>query len=131
MITLLALVLRLALLAVFTFLFVALYEHGPADYFSSVKTEWSALRAFAKQEQTPPPALAEGAPALPTPVEATPNPTAPPLPAPPEIPPPPAAPTPKPVEAWEALQKQPIGDSMNLPIPAGVVDPTPPAGSNP
>jgi sensor histidine kinase regulating citrate/malate metabolism len=34
------------LLAVFTFGFVVLFEHGPAKFGDGVKTEWKALRLF-------------------------------------------------------------------------------------
>ena len=34
---------RFALLAVFTFAFVVLFEHGPNDFVESAKTEWQAL----------------------------------------------------------------------------------------
>jgi len=34
---------RLAVLAVFTFLFVVLYEHGPADYLQNVQTDFLSL----------------------------------------------------------------------------------------
>ncbi len=41
--SLLALLLRFALLAVFTFAFVVLFEHGPSNYLSSAQTEWKHL----------------------------------------------------------------------------------------
>ena len=44
--SLLSLVLRLVLLAVFTFGFVVLYEHGPAKFSEGAKTEWDALLFF-------------------------------------------------------------------------------------
>lgn len=138
MITLLAFALRLALLAVFTFLFVALYEHGPADFSSGVKAEWSALRTFAKREQTPPPGLAEVPPATPAPTPvtepvATPESTSAPLPSPSATPnpAPPVESAPKPVAAWETLQKQPMGEAMDIPVAGNANDPPPANGSNP
>jgi|SoimicmetaTmtLAA_FD_contig_31_8821831_length_584_multi_2_in_0_out_0_2 hypothetical protein len=43
---LLSLAFRLALLAIFTFGFVVLFEHGPAKFGDGAKTEWKALRLF-------------------------------------------------------------------------------------
>jgi hypothetical protein len=43
---LLSVVLRLVLLAVFTFGFVVLFEHGPAKFSDGAKTEWNALLFF-------------------------------------------------------------------------------------
>ena len=59
--TLLSIVLRLVLLAVFTFGFVVLFEHGPAKFSDGAKTEWNALLFFvgsvlSRQENAPPPA---------------------------------------------------------------------------
>ncbi len=49
---------RLILLAVFTFGFVVLFEHGPAKFSDGAKTEWNALlyfvgSALSRQESTP------------------------------------------------------------------------------
>lgn len=44
--TLFSAVLGLALLAGFTFGFVVLFEHGPANFAHGAKTEWSALLSF-------------------------------------------------------------------------------------
>jgi hypothetical protein len=44
--TLFSLVFRLALLAVFTFGFVVLFEHGPARFVGGARTEWNALLLF-------------------------------------------------------------------------------------
>jgi hypothetical protein len=44
--TLLSGVFRLAFLAVFTFAFVVLFEHGPFRFSEGVKTEWNALVFF-------------------------------------------------------------------------------------
>jgi len=41
--SLVAIVIRFALLAAFTFAFVVLFEHGPDKYLESAKTEWQAL----------------------------------------------------------------------------------------
>jgi hypothetical protein len=116
MITLLALLLRLALLAVFTFGFVVLYEHGPADFSASAKKEWSALREFAASQKASDP-VPPSTPELPSP---TPEPTPAPAPS--------VAPTPSSsIGSWDALQKRPIGDGMDLPV-AG--DPPPKSGTN-
>jgi len=134
MITLLAFALRLALLAVFTFLFVALYEHGPMGFSSGVKAEWSALRAFAKREQTPPPDVVEVPSATPSPTPVTepvPTPESTPAPSAPPVSAPTVAPAPKPVTAWDALQKQPIGEGIDIPITGEAGDSPPKTGSNP
>jgi hypothetical protein len=71
---LLSLIFRLVLLAVFTFGFVVLFEHGPAKFSDGAKTEWNALLFFvgsvlSKQESAQPPATADTAPTpAPTPV---------------------------------------------------------------
>jgi hypothetical protein len=49
---------RLILLAVFTFGFVVLFEHGPAKFTEGAKTEWNALlffvgSALSRQESAP------------------------------------------------------------------------------
>jgi len=75
--TLLSFVLRLVLLAVFTFGFVVLFEHGSAKFFDGAKTEWNALLFFvgsvlSRQENAPPPAATQpGATPAPTPVSGT------------------------------------------------------------
>lgn len=75
--TLLSVVLRLVLLAVFTFGFVVLFEHGPAKFSDGAKTEWNALLFFvgsvlSRQENAPPPAATQpGATPAPTPVSGT------------------------------------------------------------
>ena len=75
--TLLSVVLRLVLLAVFTFGFVVLFEHGPAKFSDGAKTEWNALLFFvgsvlSRQENAPPPATTQPAAApAPTPVSGT------------------------------------------------------------
>ena len=71
---LLSFVVRLVLLAVFTFGFVVFFEHGPAKFSEGAKTEWNALLFFvgtvlSKQESAPP-ATTETA-ATPTPVSGT------------------------------------------------------------
>jgi hypothetical protein len=68
---LLAVVLRLVLLAVFTFGFVVLFEHGPAKFSEGAKTEWNALLFFvgsvlSKQERPSAPAVAAKSSASPT-----------------------------------------------------------------
>ena len=55
---LLILIVRLMLLAVFTFGFVVLFEHGPAKFSEGARTEWNALLFFAgsvlsRQEKAP------------------------------------------------------------------------------
>jgi hypothetical protein len=75
--TLLSVVLRLVLLAVFTFGFVVLFEHGPAKFSDGAKTEWNALLFFvgsvlSRQENAPSPAATQpGATPAPTPVSGT------------------------------------------------------------
>jgi hypothetical protein len=71
--TLLSFVLRLVLLAVFTFGFVVLFEHGPAKFSDGVKTEWNALLFFvgsvlSRQEKAPPATTQPAATPAPTPV---------------------------------------------------------------
>jgi hypothetical protein len=46
MISLLALLFRVVLLAVFTFGFVVLYEHGTSDFAQGAATEWKSLTEF-------------------------------------------------------------------------------------
>ena len=63
---LLSLAFRLALLAIFTFGFVVLFEHGPAKFGDGAKTEWKALRLFvgsalSGQESAAPPATRQPA----------------------------------------------------------------------
>lgn len=41
--SLLAFALRIAFLAVFTFAFVVLYEHGPSGFVDGAAKEWNAL----------------------------------------------------------------------------------------
>jgi hypothetical protein len=55
---LLVFITRLILLALFTFAFVVLFEHGPANFPAGAKTEWNALlffvgSALSKQEKAP------------------------------------------------------------------------------
>lgn len=45
---LLYILIRLALLAVITFLFVVLYEHGPSDYLANVRRDALSLAAAAE-----------------------------------------------------------------------------------
>ena len=76
---LLSFVVRLVLLAVFTFGFVVLFEHGPAKFSDGAKTEWNAFLFFvgtvlSKQESALPPATPETA-ATPTPVSGTSSPS--------------------------------------------------------
>jgi len=57
--SLLALCIRLVLLALATFAFVVLFEHGPAGYVEGAKTEWVALsetigRWTGNVQKTPP-----------------------------------------------------------------------------
>jgi hypothetical protein len=61
--SLLAFAIRLALVAAMTFLFVVLFEHGPANYLENVKADFSKL-----VEAANPPA-----PAAPAAVEKSPN----------------------------------------------------------
>jgi hypothetical protein len=64
--SLLSFVFRLVLLAVFTFGFVVLFEHGQAKFADGAKTEWNALLFFigsvlSRQEDVPPPATTQPA----------------------------------------------------------------------
>jgi hypothetical protein len=64
--SLLSFVFRLVLLAVFTFGFVVLFEHGQAKFADGAKTEWNALLFFigsvlSRQENVPPPATTQPA----------------------------------------------------------------------
>jgi hypothetical protein len=47
MTTLLVLLTRLGLLSLLVFLFVVLFEHGPADYGRGVRQEWNTMRSTA------------------------------------------------------------------------------------
>ena len=62
MISLLALLVRLIFLAVFTFGFVVLYEYGPSGFAQGAPQEWQTLVDFAKKttnaETAAPPAPA-------------------------------------------------------------------------
>ena len=63
---LLILIVRLMLLAVFTFGFVVLFEHGPAKFSEGARTEWNALlflpgRFFPSRRTAPRPALSQPA----------------------------------------------------------------------
>lgn len=63
---LLSLLFQLVLLAVITFGFVVLFEHGPAKFSEGAKTEWNALLFFvgsvlSKQEKAPARAAAQPA----------------------------------------------------------------------
>ncbi|GAT35133.1 hypothetical protein TSACC_3197 [Terrimicrobium sacchariphilum] len=50
MMSLLALLLRVSLLAVFTFGFVVLYEHGTSDFVQGAATEWKSLTEFVSSQ---------------------------------------------------------------------------------
>jgi hypothetical protein len=55
---LLVFIARLILLVLFTFAFVVLFEHGPANFSEGAKTEWNALLFFvgstlSKRENAP------------------------------------------------------------------------------
>lgn len=113
MTTLIALGLRLVLLAAFTFVFVVLFEHGSANFGENAKKEWELFlnftRSFSSSSAENPPAPAPE----PAPV-ATPAPTPEPVavePTPQPTPTPDQAPT-----AWETLQNRPIGEGINQPI---------------
>ncbi len=59
-----SLLLRLALLAVFTFGFVVLFEHGPSEFSEGARAEWKALLLFGgslvfKRNDAPPPKTPE------------------------------------------------------------------------
>ena len=57
--SLLAFTIRMALVAVMTFLFVVLFEHGPANYLENVQADFSKLMEFANP---PAPAAPEKSP---------------------------------------------------------------------
>lgn len=59
-VSLLALILRFALLAVLTFAFVVLFEHGPTDYLTAAQSEWKVL-VESLSAPAPAPAPARGA----------------------------------------------------------------------
>ncbi len=48
-----SLILRLAVLLGFAFLFVVLYEHGPENYLFHAKTEFSQLMEFVGKATSP------------------------------------------------------------------------------
>jgi Na+/H+-dicarboxylate symporter len=53
--TLISFVVRLAVLGVFAFLFIVLYEHGPSDYLANLTQEFNALVAAANTAMEPVP----------------------------------------------------------------------------
>ncbi len=65
--------LQLALLAIFTFAFVVLFEHGPQKFAQGAKAEWNSLLFFVgsvlSKEQNPP--TAAGTTPAPTPPAGT------------------------------------------------------------
>lgn len=75
--TLFSLAFRLALLAIFTFGFVVLFEHGPEKFGEGARTEWKALLLFvgsalSGQESAVPPATKQpAATPVPSPVSGT------------------------------------------------------------
>ena len=112
MITLLALLLRLVLLLVFTFGFVVLYEHGPAGFATGLATEAGKLVTdFTKgtvKTETEVRSVPAESPA-PTPeVSATPAEPAPPAPA--------SEPNTNAPSAWKDLQSRPIGGGIDAPV---------------
>lgn len=115
--TLIALLLRVGLLAVFTFCFVVLFEHGVQGFKDGVPVEWAAFRGFVSDQLS---GKAEPTPA-PTPVP-TPAPTPAPVadtPAPTPVATPTPTPTPNPgasMTSWQKLQSAPIGSGMDRPV---------------
>ena len=53
--TVISFVVRLAVLRVFAFLFVVLYEHGPADYLGNLTKEFGSLMSAANTAMAPVP----------------------------------------------------------------------------
>lgn len=53
MTSLIAFTLRIALLALFTFLFVVLFEHGPADFVSGLRSEFGEFIRFTTEFSSP------------------------------------------------------------------------------
>jgi hypothetical protein len=121
MTSLLALLLRLVLLGVFTFGFVVLFEHGTKDYVQNVTVDAKKLQAWAEKKAGR--TVDEPASPVPTPSAPEPSPVATPQQVPqPSVPPvsapessaPPATPDPAaassgPPAAWQDLQSKPIG----------------------
>lgn len=117
MIGLLSFVVRVVLLAGFTFGFVVLFEHGPQGFAAGVPVEGRKFESFLvslKDRYTEPPAPAAApAPEVPPPAPAPAAPVATPIP----VSAPPATPKPKgPPSAWEQLQAKPIGEGIDLPL---------------
>jgi hypothetical protein len=116
MIGILAFVVRVVLLAGFTFGFVVLFEHGPAGFAAGAPVELDHFESFlvslknrGAEEPAPEPAPVapvESAAAAPV-VPATPIPVS----------APPSPPKPKgPPSAWEQLQSKPIGEGIDAPL---------------
>lgn len=134
MTTLIALVLRLALLLVFTFCFVVLYEHGTANFVANAKVEMGALKAFlAKDDAKAEPAPAAAAPAAPVPATAaapaaapaaTPTPAVAPAATPVAAPAPAATPAPV-AETPAALAPAAPAPVAATPVPTPTPAPTP------
>jgi hypothetical protein len=114
MIGLLSFVVRVVVLAGFTFGFVVLFEHGPQGFVAGAPVELDKFEAFlvSLKNRQQAPAAPEPAPAPAVP-QATPAPT--PVTAP--VPPPatPAAGSSQP-SAWEQLQSRPVGAGIDTPV---------------
>lgn len=114
--TLVALFLRLVVLAILTFGFVVLFEHGVDGFKAGIPVEAAALRSFlegkapTKADEVPPPTVEPSSPAATpesTPVTAVPiqqaaTPSPSPTPAPNEA-----------VSSWQRLQTAPIDSGAN------------------
>jgi outer membrane biosynthesis protein TonB len=117
MIGLLALGVRLVVLAGFTFAFVVLFEHGPAGFAAGAPVEFKNFEGFVlslMHRNAPEPEPVPAAPAPEVAPAPVPEPVAP-TPAPQQAP----ASTPKPDKppsAWEKLQSKPIGEGMDIPV---------------
>lgn len=117
MIGLLSFVVRVVVLAGFTFGFVVLFEHGPQGFAAGVPVEWVKFENFAvslKNRQT--------APAVPAPAPAPATVAPEPAPVAPSAPAPVATPAPAPPAgenqptAWEQLQSRPIDAGIDTPV---------------
>lgn len=60
--SLIAFVIRLALVAGVTFLFVVLFEHGPANYLENVQADFIKLMEFVNPPAAPAPAAPKKSP---------------------------------------------------------------------
>src|SRR5438105_4895400 len=125
---LLKLIIRLILLAVLTFVFVVIFEHGTQNFADNTKLEANHFVAFLKgtslgQKYLPPAPTPTPTP-VPTPVPAptaTPTPRATPLYTPTPVPS--AKPSAGPPTSWQQMQGTKVGAAMDTPIGGGPTHP--------